>query len=118
VKGIEDNETFTYNADFTSKLKRIKVPLISVKEVTVEEATEIPPTVEEDRRHLVEASIVRAMKSRKKLSHNELIAEITRQLSIRFTPTPQYIKKRVESLIEREYLARDKDDPRMYFYLA
>jgi cullin 3 len=99
-------------------LKRIKVPLISAKEVTVVEVSEIPPTVEEDRRHLVEASIVRAMKSRKKLSHNELIAEISRQLSMRFAPTPQLIKKRVESLIEREYLARDIDDPRVYVYLA
>jgi hypothetical protein len=32
--------------------------------------------------------------------------------------TSQFIKKRIESLIEREYLARDKDDARLYHYLA
>ena len=30
----------------------------------------------------------------------------------------QYIKKRIESLIEREYLQRDRDDSRLYRYLA
>ena len=49
----------------------------------------VPSTVEEDRRHLVEASIVRVMKARKRLSHNDLVAEISRQLSYRFIPSPQ-----------------------------
>ena len=49
----------------------------------------MPSTVEEDRRHLVEASIVRVMKARKRLSHNDLVAEISRQLAHRFIPSPQ-----------------------------
>ena len=49
----------------------------------------LPPTVEEDRRHLVEAAIVRVMKARKRFSHNDLVAEISRQLSFRFIPSPQ-----------------------------
>ena len=49
----------------------------------------VPSTVEEDRRHLVEASIVRVMKARKRLSHNDLVAEISRQLAHRFIPSPQ-----------------------------
>jgi cullin 3 len=58
------------------------------------------------------------MQTRKQLQHNELIAEVTRQLSARFTPTPPFIKKRIESLIERDYLEREKDDRRTYRYLA
>ena len=49
----------------------------------------VPSTVDEDRRHLVEASVVRVMKARKRLSHNDLVAEISRQLSYRFIPNPQ-----------------------------
>jgi len=45
--------------------------------------------VEEDRLHQVEAAIVRVMKSRKSLQHNELVAEVTRQLTFRFSPNPQ-----------------------------
>jgi len=66
----------------------------------------------------VEAAIVRIMKARKALNHNDLIAEVTRQLQARFSATPQFIKKRIESLIEREYLERDEADRRKYNYLA
>ncbi|CAM9451049.1 unnamed protein product [Heterosigma akashiwo] len=58
------------------------------------------------------------MKARKTLGHNDLISEVTRQLSTRFSPQPQAIKKRVESLIEREYLERAQSDRRTYNYLA
>lgn len=78
----------------------------------------VPKAVEEDRRHLLEAAIVRIMKARKTLKHNDLIAEVSRQLSARFAPDPQSVKKRIESLIEREYLERNQDDRKVYSYLA
>lgn len=132
-KGISsDDDTFTFNHDYTSKLKRVRIPL--VKETMVTRGNEtagsasaaatsaadgsVPLPVEEDRRHLVEAAVVRIMKARKALHHNDLIAEVTRQLSVRFTPAPQFIKKRIESLIEREYLERSLDDHRVYNYVA
>jgi len=40
------------------------------------------------------------MKSRKMMSHNELVSEVVRQLMSRFTPTPAVIKKRIEGLID------------------
>ena len=58
------------------------------------------------------------MKTRKRLDNSNLVAEVTKQLSARFRPTPQAIKKRIESLIEREYLERDSEDRRVYNYLA
>lgn len=66
----------------------------------------------------VEAAIVRIMKTRKQMQHNQLIAEVTRQMTGRFTPAPQLIKLRIESLIEREYLQRSAADRRLYNYLA
>ena len=47
------------------------------------------------------------MKSRKEMEHNTLIAEVTTQLTSRFLPHPNVIKKRIESLIERDFLERD-----------
>ena len=44
--------------------------------------------------------------------------QVTRQLSARFVPNPTVIKKRIESLIEREFLERDAADRKLYRYLA
>jgi hypothetical protein len=110
-QGIEADDQFTFNDEFSSKFKRIKVPLISAREVNGGEGgpgggaggegalaggdgvggdvDNLPATVEEERRHHVEAAIVRIMKARKTLSHNELVMEVTRQLAVRFTPNPQ-----------------------------
>jgi len=127
-KGISgDVDTFTYNNNYASKLKRVKIPLVSMKDVSTKQnstdgnrsskSSGLPAPVEEDRRHLVEASIVRIMKSRRTAHHNDLIAEVTRQLSVRFVPSPPFIKQRIESLIEREYLERSSDR-RVYKYMA
>lgn len=74
--------------------------------------------VDEDRKHEIEAAIVRIMKARKKLQHNVLVAEVTEQLKARFLPSPVIIKKRIEGLIEREYLARTPEDRKVYTYVA
>jgi len=126
-KGISADEVFTFNGAYTSKLRRVRVPLVSMKETGPKDgsagpdagaATALPGPIEETRRHLIEAAIVRIMKARKTLGHNDLISEVTRQLSMRFNPQPQAIKKRIESLIEREYLERTQQDRRTYNYLA
>lgn len=122
-KGIGEGELFTFNSEYTSKLRRVRIPLVSMKEAGGGEDAEasadyLPGPIEETRRHLIEAAIVRIMKARKTLHHNDLISEVTRQLSTRFNPQPQNIKKRIESLIEREYLERATGDRRIYNYLA
>lgn len=123
----EESDTFSVNDAYMSKLRRVRIPLVSQKETSLLPATvsstsnpadALPPTVAEDRKHLVEAAIVRIMKTRKQMQHNQLIAEVTRQMTGRFTPPLQLIKLRIESLIEREYLQRSVTDRRMYNYLA
>lgn len=57
------------------------------------------------------------MKTRLRLGHNQLIADVVKQLQ-RFKPDAGDIKKRIEALIEQEYLERDANDRKMYNYLA
>jgi cullin 4 len=64
----------------------------------------------------VDAAIVRVMKARKTLSHPLLMSELMSQL--KFPAKPLDLKKRIESLIERDYLERDEDNAQMYNYLA
>ncbi|KAG8728982.1 Cullin-3, partial [Ceratobasidium sp. 428] len=56
------------------------------------------------------------MKDRKRMLHNDLVTEVTKQLSTRFHPVPAAIKKRIEALIEKEYLERG-EDKKSYNYL-
>lgn len=57
----------------------------------------------------IDAAIVRVMKTRKTLSHKLLVQELLIQL--KFPIRAQDLKKRIESLIDREYLERDEQNP-------
>ncbi|KAI3697596.1 hypothetical protein L6452_30690 [Arctium lappa] len=112
---VDDNDSFMFNDGFTAPLYRIKVNAIQLKE-TVEENTSTTERVFQDRQYQVDAAIVRIMKTRKVLSHTLLITELFEQL--KFPIKPSDLKKRIESLIDREYLERDKNNPQIYNYLA
>lgn len=117
IKKFAENDTFTFNEDFKSRLFRVKLLPSTHKDSEPErEATQVK--IDEDRKHMIEAAIVRVMKSRKSMQHAQLVAEVSKQLSSRFRPNPIDIKKRVESLIEREYLERSSVDRKVYNYLA
>jgi cullin 1 len=84
----------------------------------MDEKKKVIEDVDKDRRYAIDASIVRIMKSRKFLPHQQLVLECIEQLGRMFKPDFKVIKKRVEDLIAREYLERDKDNPNMFKYLA
>lgn len=109
-RDILPDDTFTFNVDFTSNLARIKIQVLASKVESDGERKNTQDKVDEERKHQIEASIVRIMKDRKIMEHNLLIAEVTKQLSSRFMPSPVMIKKRIEALIDREYLERSSDD--------
>ncbi|CCD74336.1 Cullin-3 [Caenorhabditis elegans] len=115
---IDMSDEFAVNDNFQSKLTRVKVQMVTGKVESEPEIRETRQKVEDDRKLEVEAAIVRIMKARKKLNHNNLVAEVTQQLRHRFMPSPIIIKQRIETLIEREYLARDEHDHRAYQYIA
>mmetsp|Transcript_2995 Transcript_2995/g.4280 ORF Transcript_2995/g.4280 Transcript_2995/m.4280 type:complete len:759 (-) Transcript_2995:246-2522(-) len=112
---VEDSDSFVINSDFSHKLYRIKINTIQMKE-TVEENEKTHEAVFRDRQYQVDAAIVRIMKSRKTLSHPLLMSELFNQL--KFPAKPADLKKRIESLIEREYLERDENKSSVYNYLA
>jgi len=95
---------------------RIKVQ--SVLSNNVDNRLKIEEIITEDRKVMIEAAVVRVMKARNRLQHNNLVSEVISLLSSRFTPPVNFIKKRIEALIEREFLERDKSDRRVYVYLA
>ncbi|RCH98771.1 cullin-3 [Rhizopus azygosporus] len=117
-RDVLDDDTFSFNAGFTCNLTRIKIQAVASKVENDSERKNTQDKVDEERKHQIEAAIVRIMKDRKTMEHNLLIAEVTKQLSSRFMPSPLMIKKRIEALIDREYLERSTEDRRAYHYLA
>ncbi|XP_036155451.1 cullin-4A isoform X5 [Myotis myotis] len=114
-KEVEDGDKFIFNGDFKHKLFRIKINQIQMKE-TVEEQVSTTERVFQDRQYQIDAAIVRIMKMRKTLGHNLLVSELYNQL--KFPVKPGDLKKRIESLIDRDYMERDKDNPNQYHYVA
>ncbi|RMX67379.1 hypothetical protein DD238_000823 [Peronospora effusa] len=114
-KDVNDDDLFVYNAQFTNQFIRIKINSIQMKE-TKKENEDTHERVFRDRQYQVDAAIVRIMKARKKLSHALLMTEIFTQ--VRFPAKAADIKRRIESLIDREYLERDSSNAQMYNYLA
>lgn len=112
---VNDDDVFVFNSKFTHQLIRIKINSIQMKE-TKKENEDTHERVFRDRQYQVDAAIVRIMKARKKLSHALLMAEIFTQ--VRFPAKAADIKRRIESLIDREYLERDSTNAQMYNYLA
>ncbi|KAJ4901519.1 Cullin-4 [Raphanus sativus] len=114
-RDVQDGDEFDFNDTFTALLYCIKVNAIQMKE-TVEENTSTTERVFQDRQYQIDAAIVRIMKTRKLLSHTLLITKLFQQL--KFPIKPADLKKRIESLMDREYLERDKSNPQIYNYLA
>ena len=117
-RDVADGDAFSFNPSFSSKLFKVRVGTVSAAREGEAERVETHHRVEEDRKPVIEAAVVRVMKVRRSLDHNTLVAEVSRQLSSRFLPNPAVVKQRIESLIEREFLEREPTDRRVYRYVA
>ncbi|KAJ6703705.1 CULLIN [Salix viminalis] len=113
TKTVNQSDYFEFNHKFNDRMRRIKIPL-----PLVDERKKVVEDVDKDRRYAIDAAIVRIMKSRKVLGHQQLVLECVEQLTLMFKPDIKAIKKRIEDLISRDYLERDKENPNLFKYLA
>ncbi|KAH8092592.1 Cullin-domain-containing protein [Cristinia sonorae] len=116
-RDVNVDDAFSFNLDFSAPLYKIKISTVASRVESTDERRETKEKVDGERRYQIEACIMRIMKDRKHMVHNDLINEVTRQLAHRFHPNPLDIKRRIEGLIERDYLERC-EDKKSYNYMS
>ncbi|KAK4226194.1 Cullin-1 [Podospora fimiseda] len=106
---VAPGSTFSLNYDFKNKKFRVNLN-VGMKSEAKQEEAETNKTIEEDRRLLLQSAIVRIMKARKRMKHQQLVSETIAQIKGRFVPKVADIKKCIEILLDKEYLERLEDE--------
>ena len=117
---VKPEDQFSFNEDFTSPYLKVKVSVIAANRVeNIDERKETQKRIDDERGLAIDSALVRVMKQRRQLAHVKLVNEALSLLIPRFKPDTGMIKKRIESLIDREYLERGSDPHTpSYTYLA
>ncbi|KAL1952365.1 hypothetical protein VTO73DRAFT_1514 [Trametes versicolor] len=116
-KDVHMTDVFHFNADFTDARFQVHINSIQAKE-TPEETKRTQSSIEADRKHALDAAIVRVMKGKKELAYEQLKTATIEAVRKHFVPEVSMIKQRVASLVEQEYLRRDENDMNRYIYVA
>lgn len=114
---ILNGEKYTLNIKYNGKdiIINLNVPIAIDK---TKEKDAIDKNIEKDREFVIQSIIVRIMKTKKTLKHQDLISEVIKQLINKFSTKIPIVKKQIDLLIEKEYLRRIEDTKDEYEYLA
>jgi hypothetical protein len=105
------------NNKFYNKQQRLKISTMRyVNEKISQSEDKSNESVILHRKYLIESNIIRIMKSKKMCAHNELITELLSSVNNIFIPELNDVKQRIESLIERGYMSRSKENFTTYEY--
>jgi cullin 1 len=119
AKILINDETDQYDLNPNFKSKKIRVNLnLPIKAEVKAESADVLKAVDEDRKYVIQATIVRIMKARKTMKNQALIQEVISQISQRFAPKIPDIKKAIETLLEKEYMERVEGSKDTFAYIA
>ena len=136
---VSKSDIFYFNEDYTNPRYQVRIDSIQAKETVreiglfvdllinhhsargdfqPEESKRTEAWIEADRKQELDAAIVRIMKAKKKLTFEQIKAEVIVAVKKRFVPEIKHIKQRMDYLVENEYLERDEEVKDAFVYLA
>lgn len=113
---LTDSSKICLNFEYNNK--RTKFKLIPAQKDTMQEVEQTRVSVNEDRKIYLQATIVRIMKARRSLKHNQLVQEVLNESKSQFTANVSLIKKCIESLIDKQYIQRVPNSNDQYSYIS
>ncbi|KOX79600.1 Cullin-2 [Melipona quadrifasciata] len=117
---LEEDTILSLNFDYYNKRTKFRITGTLQRDVP-HECHDVETThrsVDDDRKLYLQAAIVRIMKSRKVLRHNQLVQEVLSQSKVTFAPSISMIKKCIEALIDKQYIERTPNNADEYSYVA
>ena len=141
---LEENTILTLNFDYYNKRTKFRITGALQRDAP-HDAEATHRSVDDDRKLYLQAAIVRIMKSRKMLRHNQLVQEVIfiknftvrdilikieskynknitfqvlGQSKVTFAPSIGMIKKCIEALIDKQYIERTANSADEYSYVA
>ncbi|KEP45453.1 putative SCF complex protein cullin 1, partial [Rhizoctonia solani 123E] len=116
---LVNNEASQYSLNTNFRSKKIRVKLNhSIKAEVKGESADVLKTVNEDRKYVIQATVVRIMKARQTMRNQSLVQEVMSQISTRFAPRNADIKKAIDKLLEKEYIERVDGEMDSFKYIA
>lgn len=114
---LREDSVLSLNFDYRNKRTKFRITAMQQRDVP-NDTESTHRSVDEDRRLYLQAAIVRIMKSRKVLKHNQLVQEVLSQSKGTFSPSTSMIKKCIEALIDKQYIERTPNNADEYSYVA
>lgn len=119
---INPSDIFSINEDFRSptdivRVKTVNITLTNEPLVNTKLGMSVKKTLERDRFITTNAIAVRIMKQEKTLTEMELFERCQAALKTRFSLQSRTFHHTIRHLLDKEYLATDPDDSKVYRYL-
>ncbi|ELP93457.1 cullin-1, putative [Entamoeba invadens IP1] len=115
---IEESEgKVCIKREFFLSQKTRRIVINCSEQTEREKESDVEKELQNSRKVVMQSFIVRIMKQKKYISHNDLVADVFKISSSKFVPTISLIKDTVEYLIEKEYIRRSEQDPSCYEYV-
>jgi len=116
-RDLTKDDKFFLKDEISSTLLRIQYATESAKRQKSNQGT-IDKYVRKKREFMLDAAMVRVMKARNAIKWTQFQTEVLKLVQKEWTPSAKEMKKRLGSLMERDFIKRSEDDENLLQYIA